>query len=63
MHIFIYITYSRSFFFPLTEKKINSYGSEKSFFFPPIRKLKILIIISKSGNVKFQDFCQFLVIF
>lgn len=62
MHIFIYITYSRSFFSPLTEKKINSYGSEKSFFFP-IRKLKFLIFISKSGNVKFQDFCQFLVIF
>lgn len=58
MHIFIYITYSRSFFFPLTEKKINSYG-----VFFPIRKLKFLIFISKSGNVKFQDFCQFLVIF
>lgn len=37
-------------------------GLKKVFFFP-IRKLKFLIIISKSGNVKFQDFCQFLVIF
>lgn len=37
-------------------------GLKKVFFFP-ILKLKILIIISKSGNVKFQDFCQFLVIF
>lgn len=35
----------------------------KKGFFSPILKLQFLIIISKSGNVKFQDFCQFLVIF
>lgn len=62
MHI-LSILHTVEAFFPLTEKKINSYGSEKSFFFSPILKLKFFIIISKSGNVKFQDFCQFLIIF
>lgn len=33
MHI-LSILHTVEAFFPLTEKKINSYGSEKRFFFP-----------------------------